>query len=265
METLSHQAEVIRQFTLQAKPFASHQAHSAQASLDSLRDLAGLDGTQRVLDAGCGPGLVSCYVSAYAGEVVGLDLTEAMIAQARAAADEKALDNVQFVSGNIAAMPFADGVFDATVSRYVFHHLNEPADAFAEMARVTRSGGRIVVADATPPAAKRAAYDTFEIMRDPSHTSALTIEELLAMGERFRLGDATIRRFGVRMELDSLLDASFPDPGRREALVQMMHEDFERDAMGFSARDEGGRCYLTFPVTAIGWTKPSRCRKVWAV
>lgn len=255
METVEHQQRIISQFTLQAKPFAEHQAHSQRESFESLRDLAELSGSERVLDCGCGPGLVSCYLADYAREVVGVDLTQAMVDQARAGAASRALANVSFETGNVTALPFEDGEFDVTVSRYAFHHLENPEIAFREMVRVTRPGGRIVVADAAPPTVKRASYDAFEKRRDPSHTSALTLEELFFFGERAGLGEVVIRSFGVPMTLDSLVDSSFPDPSDREVLRQMMTADVGVDAMSFNARIEGGVCLLTFPIAVLSWTK----------
>lgn len=256
METVEHQQRVISQFTLQAKPFAEHQAHSQRESFEHLRDLAALTGAERVLDCACGPGLVSCYLADYAREVVGVDLTQAMVDQGRAAAASRGLANVSFQTGSATELPFDDGEFDVTVSRYAFHHLENPEAAFREMVRVTRPGGRIVVADAVPPVVKRARYDAFEKRRDPSHTQALTLEELYFFGERAALGEVVIRSFGVPMTVDSLVDSSFPDPADRTVLREMMKADVGRDEMGFNARIEDGQCLLTFPIAVLGWTKP---------
>lgn len=254
MNSQTHQAEIIRQFTLQAVPFARHQAHSAQESFDFIRDAARLSGTQSVLDAGCGPGLVCCALAPHCREITGVDVTHAMVEEASRRAGGAGLKNTRFIEGDIAALPFADGTFDATVSRYVFHHLENPLTVLREMARVTRSGGRIVICDASPASVCRDDYDRFEKLRDASHTSALTLEELIALGEAVGLGEASIRRFGLPMELDSLVDASFPE-GERDELRAMIRGDINRNAHGFSAREEAGRLFITFPITVAGWTK----------
>lgn len=254
MKSKTHQAEIIRQFTLQAVPFARHQAHSVQESFDFIREAARLDGSQSVLDAGCGPGLVCCALAAHCREITGVDVTRAMIDEAARRAAEAGLKNTRFVEGDIAALPFADGAFDAAVSRYVFHHLENPLAVLQEMARITRPGGRVVICDASPAAACRDNYDRFEKLRDASHTSALTLEELIALGETVDLGEASIRRFGLPMELDSLVYASFP-AGERDELLAIIREDILRNAYGFSAREEAGRLCITFPITVVGWTK----------
>lgn len=254
MNSDTHQAEIIRQFTLQAVPFARHQAHSVQESFDFIREAARLDGTQSVLDAGCGPGLVCCALAPHCREITGVDVTRAMVGEAARRAAEDGLKNTRFIEGDIAALPFGDGAFDAAVSRYVFHHLENPLTVLQEMARVTRPGGRIVICDASPAAACRDNYDRFEKLRDASHTSALTLEELVALGEAVDLGEASLCRFGLPMELDSLVDSSFP-AGERDELRSIIRKDVSRNAYGFSAREEGGRLFITFPITVAGWTK----------
>jgi ubiquinone/menaquinone biosynthesis C-methylase UbiE len=254
MEKRSHQQTIIEQFTLQAAPFARHQAHSVQESFDFIRHMARLGPASRVVDAGCGPGLVSCALAPHCREVTGVDVTRAMLDEAARKAGEQGLENVSFVESGIEAMPFADGAFDAAVSRYVFHHLENPAAAFAEMIRVTRPGGRVVICDAAPAASRRDGYDTFEKKRDASHTKALTLEEFVGLGEAFDLGEVTVRRFALPVELDSLLDSSFPEAGKKE-LQQMMRSDVGRDEYGFSAREEAGKLFITFPISVLGWTK----------
>lgn len=254
METATHRQEIIRQFSLQAVPFAQHQAHSQQESFDFIREMARLDGSQRLLDAGCGPGLVCCALAPDCKQATGVDVTAAMIAEAKRRATEEALTNTQFIEGSIDTLPFGDGEFDVTVSRYVFHHLENPAQAFSEMLRVTRPGGRVVVCDAVPPTLCRVGYDEIEKMRDASHTSALTLEEFVSLGEGFQLGEVAIRRFGVPMEFDSLLGASFPE-GEKEELRQMIRADIGKNTRGFAARMEDEKCFITFPIAVLGWTK----------
>src|SRR4029450_12875420 len=99
-------------------------------------------------DVACGPGSV---VAAFAGHVrraVGLDATEAMLGEARKLAAAARVKNVDWHRGDVYALPFAAATFAIVTCRFAFHHLQAPARAFAEMVRVCRPGGRIVLADA---------------------------------------------------------------------------------------------------------------------
>nr|MBI2905043.1 methyltransferase domain-containing protein [Chloroflexota bacterium] len=106
---------------------------------------------QRVLDVGCGPGTdtvpLAVRVGA-AGRVVGVDTDAAMLAEAdRHAAREGVSAWTEHRHADAAALPFDSNLFDACRSERLFQHLQNPEPAMAEMARVTRPGGWVVVLD----------------------------------------------------------------------------------------------------------------------
>jgi ubiquinone/menaquinone biosynthesis C-methylase UbiE len=103
----------------------------------------------RILDVGCGPGddvRAMAELVGSTGRVVGVDIREEMIAEARGRSAGVDLP-VEFLIGSIYQLDFADDAFDGCRADRVFQHLDRPQDALAEMIRVTRSGGRIVVFD----------------------------------------------------------------------------------------------------------------------
>lgn len=103
----------------------------------------------RFLDVGCGTGedaLALAEIVGLGGWVVGVDRSETMIAEARRRAAGTALP-LEYHVGDIYALAFPDGAFDGCRADRVFQHLAEPDRALAELVRVTRPGGRIVVFD----------------------------------------------------------------------------------------------------------------------
>ena len=254
MESSAHQLEIVSQFTRQSRPFAENAAHSENRSFEIFRELGSFSGSERVLDSGCGPGLVSLYLAEFVGEVIGVDLTPAMVELAAETASQSGIENAFFFQGNMSALPFPDRHFDVAVSRYVFHHLEHPKTALAEMIRVTRPGGKVIVVDATPAAPKRAAYDQFERLRDPSHTSALTFEELIQLGEPHGLESPEIFQFGLEMDVEALIASSFPEAVGREELIQLLADDLWEDKLSFKVQREEGALTMTFPITAVGWS-----------
>jgi ubiquinone/menaquinone biosynthesis C-methylase UbiE len=104
---------------------------------------------QRVLDVGCGTGADAAAVGIKvgpAGRAFGIDYDASMIRDARrATAGRRAVPCLLVADG--AAMPYRAACFDACYSERVLQHVARPAAVVAEMVRVTRAGGRIVIAD----------------------------------------------------------------------------------------------------------------------
>lgn len=244
----SHRDQILDQFTRQAVPFSTAAPIRDEAALRLLVDAAGAGPEDVVLDVACGPGLVVCAFAEVARHASGIDLTPAMLERGRALAAEKGFTNVAFHHGDVVPLPFDDGAFSIVVSRFAFHHFLDPAAVLAEMRRVCRPGGRVVVADLTSSAdpARAAAFHRMEILRDPSHARALTLEELRDL---FRgAGLATPRETGWRMdiEVEALLARSFPVPGSEAEIRRMFADSLNGDTMGLGTRLENGRICFSY-------------------
>jgi ubiquinone/menaquinone biosynthesis C-methylase UbiE len=96
---------------------------------------------QRVLDAGCGTGLMSAKLGASGRQTTGVDLSPEMIRRAQ----HRGNSNVKFVQGDVEHLPFEDGSFDAVVNLISFHHYPAPTRALSEFRRVLRPGGRLIL------------------------------------------------------------------------------------------------------------------------
>jgi ubiquinone/menaquinone biosynthesis C-methylase UbiE len=114
-------------------------------------DLLGLRPGERVLDVGCGSGVVTRDVAARirpGGRVVGLDPNRAFLVVARELAGAAGvLEDVEFRHGDARALPFGDAEFDAALAVTALSHVPEGERAIPEMARVVRPGGRVGVFD----------------------------------------------------------------------------------------------------------------------
>jgi len=97
---------------------------------------------QRVLDVGCGTGVVALTAARLGAKVTGVDLTPQLIAHARENAALMKLD-VTFTDGDAEALPFPDGSFDVVVSQFGHIFAPRPERATAELLRVLRPGGTI--------------------------------------------------------------------------------------------------------------------------
>jgi len=103
--------------------------------------------SEQVLDVGCGNGAVALAIAPLVvpdGSVHGLDVSGPMLAAATRRAEQAGLDNVTFERGDAQIHPLPDAAFDAMVSRFGMMFFDDPAAAFANLARALRPGGRIV-------------------------------------------------------------------------------------------------------------------------
>ena len=126
-------------------------------------DLAEVGTGDRVLDVGTGPGYLARAAASRvgaSGRAVGLDASPEMIAQARRRAARET-PSAEFVVAGAQRMPFGDGEFDVVVSRLAMHHLPGEVreQALAEMSRVLRPGGRLLLADMLAPSPIRMLHD----------------------------------------------------------------------------------------------------------
>jgi ubiquinone/menaquinone biosynthesis C-methylase UbiE len=249
----SHEKLIVEQFTRWAKPFSELPVHSEANGMARMLAAASVTPFMKVLDVACGPGIVACAVAAQAAQVTGIDLTPAMIAQARERQRSLKLDNIDWQVGDATRLPFAAGAFDVVLTRYSFHHMPDPAAALREMKRVCRNGGRVVVIDATPAPETQAAYDRMETLRDPSHTSALTLDQLRALGREAGLSEQQVD--GYRLEA---LLSTLADERDMTALNRMFEADIagaeDRIGVGAWRAADGIRFY--FPISIVAWGTP---------
>lgn len=102
----------------------------------------GLEDGQRILDVGCGTGVLvrTALAAGTAIKATGVDPVETFISFARRAADDS---RAEFQVASVDALPFPDGMFDATLGLLVLQEFDDPDRSIREMARVTRSFGQV--------------------------------------------------------------------------------------------------------------------------
>ena len=105
---------------------------------------------ERVVDVGSGAGIDSFIAAKMVGadgQVIGVDMTPAMLQRARSSAAEGGFTNVEFRQGFGEALPVEDGWADVVISNGALNLMPDKGGALREMARVLKPGGRLQIGD----------------------------------------------------------------------------------------------------------------------
>jgi ubiquinone/menaquinone biosynthesis C-methylase UbiE len=185
----AHKALIQQEFTKQAPAYAVNPTITDPQRIKRLIQAIRPAPDARVLEVATGPGHVAMALARVCGEVIGFDLTQAQLAQAEKIRSRRRLANVRFEAGDAERTRFACGEFDVVVCRFAFHHFEHPRAVLAEMSRVCRLGGKVVVEDliASEHPSRAAYLNHIERLRDPSHMRSLPLSELIAMFTGCRL------------------------------------------------------------------------------
>src|SRR5271168_4415089 len=121
-----HNDEVVNQFSLQAESYNRLTGSMNSDRSAALRDLVSVSPDDLLLDVCCGPGLLTMDMAPYVRRATGVDLTPAMLDQARATQKAAGLVNVSWMQGDACRLPFEDGSFTIVVCSAALHHLEHP-------------------------------------------------------------------------------------------------------------------------------------------
>jgi ubiquinone/menaquinone biosynthesis C-methylase UbiE len=185
-------------------------------------------GDERALDAGTGAGALAFALAPHVGEVLGVDRVPELLTRARERAT--AFGNVTFVEADITKLPFEDFSFDLTGTLRTLHHVPRPELVIAELVRVTRRGGTVVVIDQIAPVDPLAALavDRFERARDPAHARLLPEIDLRHLFEANELVLVRQRHEVERRVLDAYLELAGCAGEDRERALALAPEGRER-------------------------------------
>jgi ubiquinone/menaquinone biosynthesis C-methylase UbiE len=243
-----HQRLILEQFTKQAIPFSQMQNHSPELLLNA----SAVGPEDAVLDVACGPGLMACVFAKVARHVTGIDLTPAMIEQAKVLQHTHSLTNLAWHVGDVQPLPFASASFSLVFTRYLFHHLLDPRAVLSEMVRVCSPGGRVVVVDVfTSNPAQAEAYNHLEKLRDPSHVRALAHEELTSLFSEAGFRDVRTQLYKHEVAMEQVLQRSFPNPGDADRIRQVFVEDLGVNRLGVGAHRKDGDIHYAYPVIVL--------------
>lgn len=193
---------------------AALQRQRAAALVERLDRWLELGGNERALDVGSGAGAFAFAIEPRVREVVAVELDEALADRARADAPP----NVEVVVADGEHLPFDRASFDVSATLRTLHHTPRPELLVAELTRVTRPGGTILVVDQLAPPDPLVALDLtrFEHARDPSTTRVLADADLRGLFDSNSLKLLREEVLHESRDLDAYLDLAGCEGDARE-------------------------------------------------
>ncbi|MFL5312332.1 MAG: class I SAM-dependent methyltransferase [Myxococcales bacterium] len=219
-------------FDGQAARFERAPVQTDPVALARMVEFAALAADSRVLDAGCGPGLVAEAFLAAGHRVHGVDLAGEMVRRARERCARFG-GRARFEQGAVSGFA-PDELFDAAVSRFVVHHASDPVAFLRAKTQRVRPGGVVVASDhVTDPDGPPARWhQDIERARDRTHERNLTPGELADAFGRAGLVDVQLAEDGFELDFDEWFDRGTPGLPKAEVRARVL----AGRARGFDAR-----------------------------
>jgi SAM-dependent methyltransferase len=254
MSASEHDAVVRSSFEKQASIFGGEHSPFARRPHSPLAWLEPLEPDMIVLDVACGAGHVAEQLAPHVRQVVGVDLTPALLELGAERLREAGITNVLLQETNAAELPFLDASFDLVVCRGAMHHFLHPEQPIAEMARVCRPEGRVVVSDMVATSAKaRERFDQVHRNLDPSHARTL-LEAELADLLRSTVGPIAYGETTDPFKIP--VEHILTEAADRDAVTSALRAELAGgDTTGFDPVADGDQILVSFTSTVVHATR----------
>jgi len=198
-----------------------------------------------VLDVACGAAHAIDPVAPFVRQVVGIDLTSALLRIGAQRLRDYGITNVLLQEANAEALPFVDESFDIVFCRSSLHHFADPQRAVVEMLRVCAVGGRVVLVDLVAPGPEvRDLYDDVHRRIDPSHVRTFLERELAELLPGGVDGLIYADTSTIRLPID----VAFTDQSESDRVLELLRAEVQGvgDPTGFEPVETDGRVVVSF-------------------
>lgn len=225
--------------------YAQSPTHREGPTLDLTREFAGARPGDLVLDVSTGTGFTAHALAAMSTRVVAADIAPNMLRHTRSTAPV----DLQAVQTDTHALAFADQAFDVVTCRHAFHHYRDGRAAMAEMARVARMDGRVVITDTISPddAEVAEAMHQIESLRDPSHVCNRYAWQILELMTEIGLDIERSTHTQTEQDFDGWCSRTGVSHGLQRKLWRAFTDDAKVRA-AFDARDSASGRRFFWPV-----------------
>jgi SAM-dependent methyltransferase len=191
----------------------------------------------QVLDVACGTGLVSRHFKGKVARVVGADITRAMFEQARPHLDE-------LVETPAESLPFEDNTFDIVTCRQGTQFMDDAA-AIAEMVRVVKPGGRVLIINLCAYGEEdREEYFEILRLRNPARRNFYLREDLAALLKAAGASEVTVHDYISEEDVDAWSDNGAIEESRREGIRAVYRDASDAFSKLHAVKTEDGDRFI---------------------
>lgn len=241
-----HLSVVREQFERQAEIYSRNEVVTDPAVLRFVVSVSAIGPADRALDVACGPGFLTLALARRARAVIGVDITPRFLAAAHQRATAEGIVNATFLPADVERLAFTRDSFDVVTCKFAFHHFPRPERVLAEMKRVARPGGRIVILDmlTSEDARRSREHDRIERLCDPSHARALSGSAFDRLFARFGLGIVYQRKGEATEPLAEWIRHGSPPPGNAARIVRWMERHVGAEDYGIEVSRRNGALFV---------------------
>lgn len=236
MNVTASKRSIQEQFDQQAQHYLQNSPMGDAALLQRIVQLADPAPAAQVLDVACGAGLLVTSFAATARKVFGVDLSRAMLVEAEKRSAALGQRNTDYRLGDGEALPYADQTFDIVSCKLAFHYFHDPQRAIAEMQRVTRRGGRIVLVDRVSAENRQQQkfHNQIEKLRTPSKTKVYARSEIVSFFERQGLLLNHVEEYEQLQAVDEWMSTTGAPIENQKRAREMLEQSLVKNLAGIS-------------------------------
>ncbi|MHB1653696.1 MAG: class I SAM-dependent methyltransferase [Desulfitobacteriaceae bacterium] len=168
---MGNQNEVRKNFGQRASEYRLSTTHGNPVDLERMINLIKPTSDDIALDVATGGGHTAIALAKYVNQVVAIDITPEILAEAKMASKQESISNIVFRTEDVHNFNISDSQFDIVASRFAVHHFSDVKRALQEMCRVLKPGGKFYILDCSvfDGEEPEKEINRIELLRDSSH------------------------------------------------------------------------------------------------
>lgn len=197
-------------FDKQAKYYNNFTLLTNDIYVKRILNIGGPFTNKKVLDLGCGTGILSLKLSPFAKEVHACDISEMMVKDFKSRVTEQKIKNIKILKTDAHNMEYSKNYFDTIISVLTFHHFSDIDKVMENIRRILKQFGELIIVDiiTSPNEEESLLHNSCEKIRDFSHKKFFSYKELKNLLKENGFGDLVIERFEVKRNYEDWIKMS---------------------------------------------------------